>query len=246
MEFFDCNCCFGKPTVKTLKPAPTAEALLSAMDRAGIAEALVWHVSQYDSSPVEGDPRLAEAIRPHPRLWGCWTLLPDETGELPAPDVWARQMSKNRIRAVRAFPDRNNYTLRSEVVGASLEMMQKRKIPLILSVGNWDRVYNLLRDFPRLVCIICLEGSWGQDRWFRPLLAKYRNVSIEIGHYIVDGGIEGIVKRYGASRLVFGTAFPEQDHGGMMLALRHAAISDKDKEAIAAGNIRRILAEEDL
>jgi uncharacterized protein len=246
MEFFDCNCWFGRPVVKHLKPAPTPRDLLAAMDRAGIAEALTWFAGQRDWSPVEGNRMLAETIVPHPRLWGCWALLPEETGELPAPRELVRQMARNRIRALRAFPDKHNYVLRAESVGTYLEVLQKRGIPLILSGIPWDTIYNLMRDFPKLTCIVCLTGCWGPDRFFRPLVAKYPNLCLEIDGYFLDGGIEAFVKSYGSSRLLFGSGFPDLDHGGMMLALKHAAIRDRDKEAIAAGNIRRILAGEDL
>ena len=46
--------------------------------------------------------------------------------------------------------------------------------------------------------------------------------------------------------MLFGTGFPVQDHGGTMLMLKHAEINEEDKQAIAAGNLERILAEQNL
>jgi len=42
--------------------------------------------------------------------------------------------------------------------------------------------------------------------------------------------------------MLFGTGFPAWDHGGMMLALRHADIPEADKQSIASGNLERIIA----
>ncbi|MBA7665628.1 hypothetical protein ES703_73702 [subsurface metagenome] len=81
---------------------------------------------------------------------------------------------------------------------------------------------------------------------FRPLIEKYAHVYIEISDYILDGGIEAFVENYGAGRMLFGTGFPVQDHGGTMLMPKHAEINEEDKQAIAAGNLERILAEQDL
>jgi hypothetical protein len=51
------------------------------------------------------------------------------------------------------------------------------------------------------------------------------------------------VADYGAQRLLFGSGFPESYLGGMMLTLRHARIPDKAKEAIASGNLERVIEE---
>ena len=55
--------------------------------------------------------------------------------------------------------------------------------------------------------------------------------------------IKALVEAYGAQRLLFGSGFPESYLGGMMMALKHAQVSDAAKEAIAAGNLERMLAE---
>ena len=101
-------------------------------------------------------------------------------------------------------------------------------------------------EFPKLTCILCNVGVWGPDRWFRPLVENYPNFHVEISTYLLAGGIEDFVKTYGSGRLLFGTHFPQFDHGGMMLTLRHSEISARDRSAIASGNMERILKEQKL
>jgi predicted TIM-barrel fold metal-dependent hydrolase len=122
----------------------------------------------------------------------------------------------------------------------------ERRIPLILAVqgtGQWQTAYDLLVQYPRLVCVLSDMHVWGTDRWFRPLVEAYEHVYIEISEYILDGGVEAFVKSYGARRMLFGTGFPKWDHGGVMLMLRHAEVAEEDRQAVAAGNLERILAE---
>ena len=69
---------------------------------------------------------------------------------------------------------------------------------------------------------------------------------MDTAQYLLDGGIESLVAEYGASRLLFGSGFPESYIGGMMLALRHARIPEEAKAAIAGGNLERILARAEL
>ncbi len=246
MHFFDCNAFFGQPMIRPLLPVPTAEALLTEMDRAGIERALVWHIAQHDASPQVGNRLLAEAIAPHPRLLGCWTVLPNQTHEFPPPLELFRLMREARVAALRIFPMSHKYMANAASLGELLEAMTARRVPLFLSLQrgmDWHGAYNLLAEFPELVCVLCDHGCWGQDRLFRPLLERYPHTYVDTSRYLLDGGIEALVADYGPSRLLFGTGFPELYPGGMMLALRHAQISEEAKAQIAAGNLERILAE---
>ena len=248
MRFFDCNMFFGSPAGKRLlAPAPTVESLLTEMDRAGVEKALVWHIAQHDASPVVGNQLLARAIQPHPRLYGCWTVLPNHTRELSEPQTLFQQMRDARVMALRIFPESHRFVANAVSLGDLLAQAVARRVPLLVSVRrgmDWPAVYALLADFPDLLCIICDHGCWGMDRLFRPLLERYPHVYVDISQYLLDGGLEALVADYGARRLLFGSGFPESYIGGMMLTLRHAQISDEAKAAIASGNLERILTEE--
>jgi uncharacterized protein len=247
MDFFDCNCFIGLPTNKIPKPAETAKELLAHMDRSGILKALVWHVAQRDAAIELGNRMLAEAIAPHrDRLAGAWTILPTSTDELPPPKAFFKAMQAANIRALRAFPGQHNYLLRKEAVGGYLDAACATGTPFLASGIDYNTLYTLMADFPKLTCILCDVGIWGPDRWLRPLLEQYPNFHVEISSYILADGIASLVAKYGAKRLLFGTNFPQQDHGGMMLALRHAPVSDADKALIASGNLERILKQQRL
>ncbi len=246
MTFLDANCYVGLPTNGALRPVRTAPELLAAMDRAGIARALVWHVAQRDADPIEGNRLLAEAIAPHrDRLWGCWTLLPPQCAELPSLQLFFDGMRAAQVKALRVFPVAHRWLLRSETIGEWLDAFSALHVPLFLSpsaVGGWEPIYNLLAEFPDLHIVISDVGLWGPDRYVRPLFERYTGVCMELSQYILAGGIAELVRTYGAGRLLYGSGFPEWEHGGMMLALKHAEISDDDRAAIAADNLGRLLA----
>jgi len=249
MEFFDCNAFFGLPMKRPLLPVATADDLLREMDRAGVSRALVWHISQYDYSPIVGNRLLAEAIRSHERLLGCWTLLPSQTHELPGPDELFAEMKRSRIYALRAFPGSHRFLLSSISMGDILEGMVRRKVPLLLSLirgVGWQEIYDLLSEYPDLTCIICDHGCWGMDRFFRPLIERYPNVYIDTSQYLLDGGIESFVEDYGHERMLFGSGFPERYYGGLMLEIAHCDIPGEAREAIAGGNLERIISEVEL
>ena len=120
LAFIDCNTYLGSPMNGGLMPPVTAESLLSAMDRAGIARAVAWHIAQYDADPLTGNDLLAQAIAPHERLYGGWTILPTQCGELGKLDDWLRSAAAARVRVFRAFPAAGRYLLRGDVLGDML------------------------------------------------------------------------------------------------------------------------------
>jgi predicted TIM-barrel fold metal-dependent hydrolase len=246
MRFFDCNAYFGLPSIRPVTPVQTSEKLLAAMDRAGVEKALVYHIAQHDHAPRLGNQLLTEAIKDHPRLVGCWTVLPNQGHEFPEPGEFFAQMKAARITALRVFPETHRFLLNAVSMGEILDAMVDVGMPLILSVQrgvNWGDIYQLLSEFPDLVCVVCDHGCWGEDRMFRPLIERYENFYIDTARYLLDGGIESLVTDYGAKRLLFGSGFPDSYMGGMMMAIKHAQIPHSAKQAIACGNLERILDE---
>jgi len=249
MEFFDCNAYFGLPAQRPLAPVSSAERLLAEMDHAGVDRALVWHIAQHDVAPQTGNAMLAAAIAPHQSLWGCWTMLPNQAREFPEPDELFRLMRQARVTAIRVFPDSHKFLLNEVSMGALLDAMTLRRVPLFLSVKrgmSWRGVYDVLAEFRDLTCVICDHGCWGEDRFFRPLIERYPNVAIDTSQYLLDGGIEAFVTDYGARRMLYGSGFPESYFGGMMMAIKHAQIPLAAKEAIAHGNLARMIEEVQL
>lgn len=258
MDFFDCNCYFGRPSKAPASPAmcSTIDELEAALERAGIAQALVWHMAQLEVSPQRGNRMLSEAIAGRKRFVGCWTLLPPQSDEMPV-DALLAEMKAAGVRALRAFPTRHRYILNGTTLGPLLEEMVERRIPLLYSTRLaspgidqylvWKEVHDLMREFPRLTLILCDHGSWGCDRYFRPLLDAYERVYVDTALYFQDGGIESLVERYGPSaRIVFGSGLPERYPGGMMMAIRHGEIPEAAKEAMAGGTMRRLIEEVSL
>lgn len=246
MIFFDCNAYFGLPSRRPLMPAPCAGDLLAEMSHAGVSKALAWHITQHDGSPQAGNLLLAEGIAPHDNLAGCWAVLPNQAREFPRPEDFLRQMRAARVRAVRLFPGSHKFLLNRVAVGDWLEAFTAFRVPVLLSLQygvDWPAVYAILAEFSEMVTVICDHGCWGEDRLFRPLLERYPNVHVDTAQYLLDGGIEALVRDYGPTRLLFGSGFPDQYMGGMMLAIRHARIDEQAKAAIAGGNLERLLAQ---
>ena len=245
IEFFDVNIFIGRPMNGLFGSVISAEQLIAEMDRQNIKKAIVWHIFQYEGSPVEGNRMIAQEISKNERLYGCWTILPPQTKEVIDRSFF-KKMKENKVVALNAFPEWHRYVMDKVSFGKFFDEISERKIPLLLTMGrtciSWESLYRLMRDFPELVCILCDIGIWGVDRYTWPLLEKFEFFYLESSQLsLEEGGIEATVKEFGPEKIVFGTGFPVRYPKAAILQLKHADISDDAKIKIASKNIEKIL-----
>jgi predicted TIM-barrel fold metal-dependent hydrolase len=75
-----------------------------------------------------------------------------------------------------------------------------------------------------------------------PLLQQLPNVSLSTGsNYTFHKGIESMVSRLGAERLLFGTGMPVAEPMMAVTHLLYAQISDDDKRRIGSENLRGLI-----
>jgi uncharacterized protein len=245
MRYFDCTAAFGLFRSRVFRFARTSSDLLEQLDWCGIDQALVYHTAMRFDHPVFGNQLLLAEIREHPRLVPTWTTLPSATRELPETATFVDQMSERGVRALRLFPHDHRYFLDDISWKDQMDEYAQRRIPIFIR-DSLDRIAQFLRYFPNLVVVTGTQGSNPLDRYAWPLIERYENLYFETASYLVDGIIEAFVDRYGAHRLLFSSGFPDQAAGAAQLQLAHADIADSDREAIAHGNLTRILAETTL
>ena len=242
MKFFDANCCLGKLSVPMPDCICTAAELASLMEQAGVDEALVYHALSREYSPAVGNHRILEETGGHDNLHPCWTLLPHHTGEMPPADGLVEQMTGMGVRAARVFPKAHNWTLAEWCAGDLLRALEQAAIPLFLDCDqtDWNQVHSLACEHPGLTFV--LTGvPFRLSRQVYALLAETSNVCMETSLFQLHGGIEDVCAKFGAARLLFGTAAPHFKMAPSVMAVRYAGISENDKAMIAGGNLRNLL-----
>lgn len=250
MKFFDCNISYGIYSVPPNKRVDDVKDLIDEMEWCGVERALVRHAAMLDESPVVGNPLLVEQAKPYDNLECSWTILPPQTRELGTVEQFIFAMKENSVKTLWAYPSKHKYLLNGTTFGELFEEMISRNIPLFLERGEnsgglegWGLIENVLSEFPNLLLVVVGHGCWGEDRYFRPIIEKYKRAYIDTSRYELDGGIADFCNIYGPNRMLFGTNFPHTEMGGATMTLLHADISNDAKEAIAGGNLQRILDE---
>ncbi len=247
LEFFDANCTYGRNKTNEPTPFPTLKEVIEDMDRVGVAKTTLWHAQQLESGWEIGTKIILDEINATPgakeRISPSWCVVPTLTGEQESPDKILENMRKANAGTVRIFPEEHRWELYPVAIGDLFDVFIQNHIPVYLPANRlgWDRIYRTMMLFPNLYAIVSNCGLWGPDRRIRPLLKAYKNLYFETSEYWAAGSIADTVNAVGPERILYGSGAPRYERGAMMLAIKHADISDDAKKLIASGNLERLL-----
>jgi len=252
MIILDCNLNFGATNNgNPYSNCDTFEDLCAEMERSGIDGGLV-RCTYSDTVGVNyGNNFLAEKIKEsgNRNLFGVWAVLPPFTDETPPLEKLPSLMKSNRIAAVYINPATHRYVPSELTLGEMFGVFEQRKIPVILNTDRgvgMDLIYKILSRFPELTAIVGDSDCWPNARRLYPLAYRYNNVRLDLSYVMDAGGIEDMVSRFGAEKLLFGTAFPNRYTGSMLAVTRTACISEEDREKIFSRNLIRMTEEADF
>ena len=244
LHFLDSNCSIGRVNYPYLHDIPDVEGLLKEMKTAGIEEALVYHISARDSFPPLGNSMLMEEIKNRKEFHPVWVVMPHHTGEMPHPEMLLSQMKDNTVKAVRMYPKPNHhsFSISEWCSGELLRELEKNKIILILDmdISSWEDVYSVMINHPQLA-VIASNCSYRNNRYIYPLFDKFSGLYVELSRFMGAGAIEDVVQKYGSNRLIFGTNMPQFSGTAAISLLTYSDISTEDKNAIANGNLSKLL-----
>jgi predicted TIM-barrel fold metal-dependent hydrolase len=246
LTYYDCNCSIGRVGYPLLLDIPDVAGLKKEMAVAGVERAMVSHSLARFGDPVLGNSRLMAEIAGDPDLDPVWFLLPHHTEEMLLSWRLLEELKAGRVRAVRMDPGRaqHGFSLAAWCAGELLEALEDARLPLILDAElvTWDEVQDLLHRHARLP-VIMANCSYRHNRFLYPLFEGSTNFYVEISRFLGAGTIEDVVRRYGPRPLLFGTNMPLYTGTAAVGRLAYAEIDRADKEAIAGGNLSRLILE---
>jgi uncharacterized protein len=235
---FDVNACFGKPAAGGAE-FPAIKDRLDAMDRLGIGRALVWNVESVQSHALSSNDALLAGIRGTPgaggRIYPALSVSNLMTYEKGGYESLERQMDTFPCRALRFTSVFGRLSL------MQLEPLMRRihgRKPFIILAYDQASVADILEfteTFPD-VPLIMTNLWWQAGVTVLDLMRRRRSIIADTSWMHVFGGIECMVKHFGADRLVFGTG--NRSHNGAAIgALARADITDAERRQIAYENL---------
>jgi len=250
MTFYDANLCYGTSSNVDLNPpipCPTIEDLDAALVRAGVKGGLVYTEATDNAGVVIGNRMLAEDLKKAKTdLYGMYTIVPSYTDEIPSPEDLPAVMKEQKMAAIRMSPATNRWLAKAGVIADYLEVACDLKIPVVFNTTRGiklEEVYDIMDHFPTLTAILSYMNIWPADRYYRPFIAQFPNLRMELSSMITDQGIDKLVSKFGSERFLFGSRFPHMYIGGQMMQLKHACITDEDKARISSENLLNMIKE---
>ncbi len=244
MEILDAYCGIG-PWLKRDRLLPwQPEETLRLMDHFGISRALAHsNFTAGGGSVWHGNGLLEEAAKAHPRFTPAFTVTPYPHADSPRLADYLSAMRRAGARAVWFMPTPRQ-PLR-EMMGDLLDACVAHRLPVL-----WHRdattpedVADLLRNWPeiRLILVGC---GYLEDTWLFPLLKRYAELRVCVGHYYIPADApHRFLREFPADRLVFGSGLPFFSPGGLIAHLAYAQITEAERAAILGGTLNRLLEE---
>jgi predicted TIM-barrel fold metal-dependent hydrolase len=249
----------GKRGPKDVEAAYGTEDLLEEMEWCGIHGALVGHAVAKEYDPMYGNRMLMRELKKSPRLYGVWAVMPHLTGEMPKPKELVKEMADNGIRAARMYPRAHRYPFTVDFCSDLLRELERSEILLMVEGGH---MYNpdvlepsnqvllsdldaILTRFPNLK-VLLQASRWESTRYTYPLMAKHKNLHLELSNHQGNRAMEVFTGWFGADRILFGTGALEKSPGAAKAFVDYCTLAEDEKRKIASGNIMRLLKLENL
>ncbi len=206
-EFFDADARVGTWTNPRPEHVTDVPGLLRVMDEAGICRALVHHAWSLQWDAVEGNRALVREIEGQERLAPCLAALPPATGEMDARELAAT--CRELRGAARAFPASHQWRLTPWCAEGLLEALAEAGVALFVEMGetSWEDVAATVAAFPELRLVL-LNTGYRCDRYLYPLMERSPGLRVGLENYEPFLGVDEMVGRFGAERLVFATGLP--------------------------------------
>lgn len=253
VRYFDAFCVLGR-TVRMAEGQPeTPEAILEAMDRYGIHEALVVDALAMEANPAAGNRRVLRRTEDHPRLHPAWCGLMTHSRELPPPTELIEQMRAEGVGALFLFYGLMDIRLEPWAIDDLLAELEPARVPVFISpehwrergkgdTMDWDAIVRICRDFPELPVIATEPRNMSHQRTAYAALDAAPNLRLDLSALWRAGIVEFICERWGAERLLFSAGLPGRDPAAAKMHLDWSDIPKSDLARIAGDNLRELLA----
>ena len=138
------------------------------------------------------------------------------------------------------------YRFQAWCCGDMLSALQERRIPLLIGFDSVDSsdLHHVMTDYPRLRVILLNIPRLGRQAVLESLLKLHSELHLCFSpSFEAHGAYKDLCSRYGDHRWVWGMGYPESSPGAAITALTYSGLTARQLEAVAFGNVERLLSE---
>ncbi|MGI6208083.1 MAG: amidohydrolase family protein [Anaerolineae bacterium] len=249
MSAFDANLVLGRLGWRPIG-VDSAEEMLRAMDRFGIARGLVSHLTACIHEPGAGNRALFDAVAGHEDR-----LIPVPVVDLNDGGQWRSQVAEwaeRGVRAVRIAPAFYHNRVDGEAAEGLAQEAVSRGWPVVVALnavrgvpwvnGRPGDALQLAQRFPQLR--ILLLGA-NRSQWYETIdiLRNAPNVHLELSNLEIGLALEQLVQEGFGNRLLSGSNYGMSYPNVCMERIRCSSVDEQVKHAVLSGNAATMLGE---
>ena len=228
-------------------PAGTPDRLIEDGQRAGVSRYVVHSVATTAHQVRSINEFIKREIDAHKEFIGFMTLHQDLTEEEVIAEVeWAIE---NGFKGVKLHPDFQKFYIDDEGVEKFYRAVGDR-LPILFHIGDDryefskpKRLVAIAKKYPNVKFIAAHFGGyrcWDDAYLYDGLKNVYFDTCSSLTFISTDKAKE-LIDRFGADRFFFATDFPMWDAVGELERFNKIPLTEKEREMIFAGNIKRLL-----
>ncbi len=243
MLFFDAFTRIGPRRYKHPAEQWRLDDLLRELDHCSISGALVAYTLSVAYDAMYSNLELSDMLRPHPRLFAIWNVLPHHTGEFPDPETLGASMREHGVKAVTINPLSNGWDWTAETSNELLDWLESQRILTITTaaeLGGWAALNQFLNRYTSIPLLIT-NTNWIEQRYLLPLLERHANLHISFDRFQINEGLEYLHKKGCTDQLIFASDTPTMSAGAHRCYVDYAGIPTDARAKIAGGNLTRLL-----
>lgn len=254
ISFFDANCVLGRPA----RPQPVMlthpDDVLAELARHQVTEVLATHADAVERNIAAGNAQIVEFARQRPGVHPAWVLPEHSALDLSDPAAHVNAMVSAGVRAVRVAPSPySGYEVSEWALGPVWRELEERRIPVLLAGSDLGRypdgpalgfsagnIYDICQRYPRLPLVI-LRLNFSALRLVVGLMSECPNLHGETSYFTAHRGLEFVVERVGAERMIYGSGMPWGPPGPGIVSLMFSGLTEAQQTAIGGDNLRALL-----
>ena len=233
--------------IKMDMPAGTADKLIEVGKSAGISRYVVHSVATTAHQVRSINEFIKRECEAHPEFIGFITLHQDLTEEEIIAEV--DFALANGLRGIKLHPDFQKFNIDDESAERFYRAAEG-KLPILLHMGDNryefskpHRLVKMAKKYPRVNFIAAHFGGyrcWDDSPMYKGLPNVYFDTCSSLP-FITPERAKELIDMFGAEKFFFATDFPMWDAKGELDRFNKIPLTEKEREMIFAGNIKRLL-----
>ena len=244
-RLFACDAMLGRPQTVHPIQEPTLEDMRQRFEHFPIERALVRSAEGNYAQPDLENKSLIRLLDGQSAYEGVYQAEPLDVQE------HLELLSKYKMRSVTLKDNRGYrpFPLFPWCCGELYEVLEEKKIPLLLEWGNIvpNELHEAMKAFPGMRVILLAVPRNGRQSIVEMLMKQHDELYLCLhNRFSVFGGYPALCSQFGSHRFVWGCGYPDMEEGASVTGLFYSGLDQDSMEAVAHGNIERLLSEVEI